>query len=403
MKRTNRSQGFKTLAIHAGGEPDEATKASAPSIVMSSTYLVEEPAGFSAHELGEDTPWVYTRWGNPTVDGLQRKLAALEGTEAAVCFASGMAAMSAIFFSLLNAGDHLVISDVSYAGVAELARETLPRFGIEVTRVDMSDLQAVANAIRPTTKLVHIETPVNPLVRLTDLQAVAKLAHDAGALVSCDSTFASPVATRPAEHGADMVMHSLTKYIGGHGDAIGGAVCCTREMAAHLNVESVIHHGGALSPFNAWLIARGAGTLPIRMQAHAENALAVAKFLENHPAVTRVIYPGLESHPQHELAKIQMDNFSGMIAFQPRSKAEGERIAERMMSGFEVIHYAVSLGHHRSLCFWMDTDGLMETSFHLQGKQLESWREYAGEGFFRLSVGLEDAEDLIRDLDTVLG
>ena len=393
----------RTIAVHEGDEPDPNTGEAGPSIGMSSTFMVREKAGFSAHDLGDNTPFVYGRWGNPTVDGLQRKLAALEGTEAALCFASGMAAMSAIFFSLLSAGDHLIISDVSYAGVAELARDTLPRFGIEVIAVDMTDLDALEKAIRKNTRLIHVETPVNPLLRLTDLEAVCRIAKAAGVLVSCDSTFATPIATRPAQFGVDLVMHSLTKYICGHGDAIGGAVCASAELISRINVESVIHHGGVLSPFNAWLIARGAGTLPVRMRAHEENALAVASWLEDHPKVTKVLYPGLESHPQHDLATRQMDNFSGMIAFQVGGVAQGEAVAERMMTGFEVIHYAVSLGHHRSLCFWMETAGLMQTSFRLEGKQLESYRAFAGDGIFRLSIGLEDPADLIRDLDGVLG
>ena len=401
MSHPSNTSGLSTLAIHAGDEPDPVT-GSVADIVMSSTYVVKEKAGFSAHDLGEETPFIYTRWGNPTVDGLQRKMSALEGTQATICFASGMAATAAVFFSFLSAGDHLVISDVSYAGVAELARDTLPRFGIAVTLVDMSDLGALADAIRPNTKLIHTETPVNPLVRLTDLAAVSAIAKSAGALHSCDSTFASPVGTRGAEHGVDLVIHSLTKYVGGHGDALGGSVSGTVELISRLHVEAAVHHGGIISPFNAWLIARGAGTLPIRMRQHAENAGAVAAFLENHPRVKRVIYPGLASHPQHELARRQMKNFSGMIAFQVGDVADGEAVAERMMSDFEVIHYAVSLGHHRSLCFWMATDELMHTSFRLEGAQLESFRAYAGDGIFRLSVGLEDAEDLIRDLDRVL-
>lgn len=401
MAKTSNTNGLSTLAIHVGDEPNPAT-GSVADLVMSSTYVVKEKAGFSARDLGENTPFIYIRWGNPTVDGLQRKLSALEGADATICFASGMAASAAVFFSFLSAGDHLVISDVSYAGVAELARDTLPRFGIEVTPVDMSDLAAVAGAIRPNTRLIHSETPVNPLVRLTDLAAVSALAKSSGALHSCDATFASPIATRPLEHGVDLVIHALTKYIGGHGDALGGSVSGRADLIARLNVEAAIHHGGILSPFNAWLIARGASTLPLRMRVHGENGLAVAQFLENHPSVTRVIYPGLRSHPQHELARRQMKNFSGMIAFQVGGKVQGEVIAEAMMQLFEVIHYAVSLGHHRSLCFWMETDGLMQSSFRLTPKQEASYRDYAGDGIFRLSVGLEDAADLIRDLDRVL-
>jgi methionine-gamma-lyase len=394
--------GIRTKAIHAGDMPDPVTGASAPNIVMSSTYVSEEAAGFSAHDLNEESPYLYSRWANPSVDALQRKIAALEETESCLCLASGMAAATAIFLSNLSAGDHVVVSDVSYAGVAELARDTLPRFGIEVTAVDMSDLDAVSAAMRDNTRLVHTETPVNPIMRLTDLEAICKIARAAGAKVSCDSTFASPIATRPHALGVDYVMHSVTKYIGGHGDAVGGAIAGNRQDIAALNLEAGIHHGGVMSPFNAWLIARGASTLPLRMKAHEETAMVVAEFLENHPKVTGVMYPGLKSHPQHELAKRQMDNFSGMISFQVGNAANGEAVANRMATDLEIIHYAVSLGHHRSLIFWMGTDGLMETSFRLEGGQLESYRAFAGDGIFRLSVGLEDPEDLIRDLDRVL-
>jgi len=395
-------RGMMTRAVHAGEAPDPTTGASSPNIAMSSTFVVDGPAGFSANDLDEDSGYLYARWANPTVAMLERKLAALEGTEACCCFGSGMAAATAIFLTELSAGDHAVVSDISYAGVAEFARETLPRFGIEVDFVNMTDLDALERAIRPTTKLIHIETPVNPLTRITDLAAVVRLAHSAGARVSCDSTFASPIATRPADYGVDYVMHSITKYIGGHGDAVGGCVATTRTLAKQLNVEATIHYGGVLSPFNAWLIARGAATLPLRMRAHEETALKVAAWLEDHPKVTRVLYPGLASHPQHELATRQMDNFSGMIAFQVGDETEGERLAEKMASNLRVIHHAVSLGHHRSLIFWMPTAGLMDSSFHLTGANLAAYRALAGDGIFRLSVGLEDPEDLIADLDRVL-
>ena len=398
----NRYSGVRTTAIHAGEAPDPATGASAPNIVMSSTYVVEEPAGFSAHDLTEDSPYLYSRWANPTVAMLEAKLAALEGTETAAAFASGMAAASAIFLGTLSAGDHCIISDVCYAGVAELARDTLPRFGIDVTRVDMSDLAAVAAAFGPRTKLVHMESPANPIMRLTDIAAVAKLAHENGARVSCDATFASPIATRPAALGVDYVMHSATKYLGGHGDAVGGIVAGRAELIRPLVTEATIHGGGVMSPFNAWLIARGMATLPIRMRAHEETSLAVAAWLEAHPRVSRVIYPGLQSHPQHDLAKSQMDNFSGMMAFQVGDRATGDAIAARMTRDLQVIHYAVSLGHHRSLVFWMPTDDLLASSFRLDAAGTDCFRRYAGDGIFRFSVGLEDAEDLIADLDRVL-
>ncbi|WP_286133154.1 aminotransferase class I/II-fold pyridoxal phosphate-dependent enzyme [Labrenzia sp. DG1229] len=392
-----------TTAIHAGEGPDPATGASTPPLHMSSTFVSDRLAGFSAHDLEEEGGFIYSRWNNPTVAMLEKKIAAMQGAEACLCLASGMAAATAIFMTFLSSGDHVVISDVSYAGVAELARDTLPRMGIEVTTVDMSDLEAVSAALRPNTALVHTETPVNPITRLTDLSAVSALARQAGALLSCDATFASPLGMDAIGLGVDLVMHSITKYIGGHGDAVGGAVAGKADLIARMRNESAIHHGGVLSPFNAWLIARGAATLPLRMKAHQAGALSVAQWLETHPKVTRVMYPGLPSHPQVELAKRQMTNFSGMISFQVGTAPTGRTVAQQMIDRLEVIHYAVSLGHHRSLIFWMETDPLMETSFRLQGDQLNSYREFAGDGIFRLSVGLEDAEDLIADLDGALG
>jgi len=402
MDRTNIKRGPMTTAIHAGEVPDPSTGASSPAIHMSSTFVGEDVSGFSAYDLTEDSPYAYARWSNPTTQMLETKIAALQGSEACVCTASGMAAASAIFLTFLSAGDHAVVSDVSYAGVAELARDTLPRLGIEVTTVNMSDLAAVADAIRPNTKLIHTESPVNPIIRLTDLAAISALARQAGALHSSDATFASPMGMDTAALGVDLTMHSITKYIGGHGDAVGGAITGSAELIRRMKIEASIHHGGILSPFNAWLIARGAATLPLRMKAHRAGAQAVAEWLETHPAVTRVIYPGLPSHPQYELAQRQMSNTSGMLSFQVGDAATGQRIAQQMIDGFQVIHYAVSLGHHRSLMFWMETAGLMDTSFRLKGAQADEYRAYAGDGIFRLSVGLEEPEDLIADLDAVL-
>jgi len=402
MSKARRMTGTATKAVHAGERPGPATGASAPDIVMSTTFVSEEVAKFSAHDMGEDSPYIYGRWANPTVNMLEGKIAALEGTEACLCLASGMAAAQAIFLTHLSAGDHVIISDVSYAGVAELARDTLPRFGIEVSLVDMSDLDALSAARRPNTRLIHSESPCNPILRLADLQAVSDLAHEIGAKHSCDATFASPVGQNTAALGADYVLHSITKYVGGHGDAIGGAVCGREADIKALNLEAGIHHGGILSPFNAWLIARGAATLPLRMRAHQDGAMAVASWLEGCKQVSRVIYPGLKSHPQHELARAQMGNFSGVLSFQVGGEASGEALAARMIERLEIIHYAVSLGHHRSLIWWMPTAAMNEASFRLTGRQLDSYRDYAGDGIFRLSVGLEDADDLIEDLARVL-
>lgn len=392
--------GPQTAAIHAGEAVDPVTRASAPGIVMSTTFSVDRVLGFSANSAEEDMPFVYTRWGNPTTRQLEAKMAALEGAEACCAFASGMAAGMGLMASLLSAGDRLVISDTNYAGMAELARGTLTRFGIDVVPVNTADPQAVAAAMTTGTRLVWIETPANPILRLADIAAIAEIAHAGGARLAVDSTFATPVATRPLALGADYVMHSLTKYVGGHGDALGGAVCGSAEAIAALAKEAGVHYGGTISPFNAWLIMRGAATLPLRMAAHQHNAEWVARYLEHHPGVARVLYPGLPSHPQHDLARRQMRNFGGMIAF--RVKGDGVAVAQRMIESLRVIHYAVSLGHHRSLVYWIATDEIARGSFGLDGRALDAYRDFAGDGVFRLSVGLEDPEDIIADLDRAL-
>lgn len=391
--------GERTKAVHAGEFPDPVTGASAPNLVMSSTYVVPANLPFSAEDLAADMPYIYSRWSNPTVAQLEAKLAVLEHAEAALCFASGMAAVTGLFSQLLQQGDHLLMSDVSYAGVREYANEVLPRFGIELTVVDMSNLAEVKEALRETTKLVWLETPCNPIMRLSDIQAVAAIAHSVGACLGVDSTFASPMATRPLDLGADYVMHSLTKYIGGHGDAMGGAILASSSRIAALKRNIGIHAGAVLSPFNAWLILRGIATLPLRMKAHEEGAMKLAEFLQNHPRVKKVIYPGLASHPQHALAVKQMRNFSGMLTFQID---DGPKLAQRLSERLEVFHYAVSLGHHRSLIYYLATDELMKSSFKLSAKLLERYRDYAGEGVFRVSVGLEDPEDLCADLAQAL-
>jgi methionine-gamma-lyase len=391
--------GLQTLAVHAGEGPDPTTGASAPNLVMSTTFLIDPDTAFSAEELEPDAPFVYTRWGNPTVRQLEHKLARLEGAEAGMAFASGMAAIAALFADLLRPGDHLIMSDVAYAGASELVNSIVPRGGVEVSRVDISDLDALRAALRPSTRLVYVETPANPILRLTDIAAVAETTHAAGAKLAVDSTFATPVATRPVELGADFVLHSLTKYIGGHGDAVGGALLGSEKDLTQIRRGPGVHVGGVMSPFNAWLIMRGTATLPIRMRAHQEAALEVARFLEQHPKVTRVLYPGLPSHPQHELAQRQMRNFTGMISF---CVDDGPGTAKRFARDLHTVHYAVSLGHQRSLIVYLPTADLLATSFRMDAAQEARYREYAGDGLFRLSVGLEDAADIIADLEQAL-
>jgi len=367
---------------------------------MSTTFLVDADTGFSVEGFEESDTWIYTRWGNPTIHQLEQKLAALEQAETAIAFASGMGAITALLFHLLKAGDHIVISDVTYAALTEMTNELIPELNIEVSKVDTSDLEAIRRAVKQNTKLIYIETPCNPLLRLTDIAAVAAIAHEAGVKLAVDSTFATPISTKPLLLGADFVIHSLTKYLGGHGDALGGAILGSKADLTPLRKKTAIRLGGVISPFNAWLIMRGIATLPIRMRVHEENALKVAHYLEQHPKVKKVIYPGLPSHPQYELAKRQMKNFSGIITFQVENGAEQ---AKTFVEKLKIIHYAVSLGHHRSLIFYLNSPDLLKSSFKFNtSEQLASWNNFAGEGIFRFSIGLEDADDLIADLEQAL-
>lgn len=397
----NSPTNFDTISIH-GGEGERMLGAPVtPAPVLSTTYFTHPDAvGFSAEDLKADTPHFYTRWSNPTLDLLEKRLAELEGGEAALSFASGMAAITALFHEHLKAGDHLVLSDVCYAGVAEFAHHALPRLGIEVSHVDSSDPANVAAAIRPNTRLVHIETPANPILKLTDIAAVAEIAHRGGALLSVDSTIATPIGTNPLALGADYVCHSLTKYLCGHGDALGGAVIGRADAIASLRKNALIHLGAALSPWSAYLILRGIETLPLRMEKHEANARALAEWLESHPNVRRVLWPGLASHAQADLARRQMRNFSGLMSF---SVKEGSAdMARQLAERLKLVSFAVSLGKTKSLCFYIGTDDLLRSSFQLSGPQEADFREWAGEGLFRVSVGIENVDEIIADFEQAL-
>lgn len=394
--------GISTLALHAGRNAPSAGDPVTASPNLSTSFLTHPDAiGFSANDLAENAPHFYTRWGNPTLDLLETRLAALDGGEAAVSFASGMAAIAALFLDRLSAGDHLVLSDVCYAGVAELAHDLLPRHGVEVSTVDTSAPDAVQAALRPHTRLVHIETPANPILKLTDIALIADIAHAGGAELSVDATIATPVGTRPLALGADYVVHSLTKYISGHGDALAGAVIGKAERLASLRKRSLIHLGGVLSPFNAWLCLRGLETLAPRMAYHEANARKLESFLADHPKVRSVLWPGSPRHPQHELALRQMRNFSGLVSFTAKSDSLG--LARRLAERLRVFSYAVSLGKTKSLVFHIPTDDILRSSFRLEGASKEAYRAWAGEGVFRISAGLETADDLIADLERALG
>ncbi len=414
---------FETLAVQAGEEPDPLTGAMRLPIEMATTFKLP-PFGSKLMEAlqleGPRPAHAYTRWSNPGLRALEERLVALETADSqnweesgtaskvggrkasgfeAVVTASGMAAVSALLLTLLSKGDHLVASEVCYAGTVELLTQHLPRFGIEVSLVDTSDPEQVQAVLRENTRLVYVETPANPILRIADIARLAEIAHAAGVPLAVDSTWASPALQQPLRLGADFVIHSLTKYINGHGDALGGAVIGRSKEIQRIRKEMLVHLGGALSPFNAWLILRGVVTLPLRMQQHSQNAMQVAQFLESHPKVKRVIYPGLESHPQHDLAQRQMSQPGGMLAFQLK---DGLGAAINLSEKIKVFHYATSLGHAHSLLFYYPTDLYIDPVTSLSAAQKAGIRVWMGDGIVRASIGLENPDDLIADLDQAL-
>ncbi|ALE73991.1 cystathionine gamma-lyase [Pseudonocardia sp. EC080610-09] len=398
MTHDDRPPHLATRAVHAGNDVDPGTGAIRRPIVAANSYaLPEDPSDL---DWSGTTTRLYTRNGGANQGWLEDKLVALEdpagavpGGCAAVALASGVAALHAVFFTFLRSGDHVVSSDVTYVATHRLLTELLPdRYGITATLVDSSDPGAVRAAMRPGTRLVHVETPANPTTRIADVDAVAAVAHAHGALLSVDATFATPVLQRPLERGADLVVHSLTKYVNGHGDAMGGAVLGARELVDRIRADAMVDAGGVISPFNAWLIARGAVTLPMRMRAHCENALVVARFLESEPRVAYVAYPGLASHPQHELAARTLDGgFGGMLAFALDGPPE---LQNRFVAHLRVITSAVSLGHDESL--------VVHVGAGSEGRAAHFPPDFRRLGHLRLSVGLEDPRDLVADIGQAL-
>ncbi|MDJ0323813.1 aminotransferase class I/II-fold pyridoxal phosphate-dependent enzyme [Cryobacterium sp. PH31-AA6] len=389
-KHDPRSLGFATQSVHAGNEIDTGSGALRTPIVMANSYaLPDDPAALSWS--GTDVP-LYTRNSGANQLGLQQKLAVLEGGEDAVALASGVAALHAVFFTLLRTGDHVVVADVTYEAVFRLFTELLPeKYGIQASFVDPTDLDAVRAAIRPATRLVHIESVGNPTTKVTDVSAIADIAHAAGALLSIDNTFTPPPLFRPLALGADLVVHSLTKYINGHGDAMGGAVIGRADLIKRIKLDAMVDVGGVISPFNAWLIMRGSVTLPLRLRQHCASAQLVAEFLEDDQRVAYVAYPGLASHPQHAVAARQFGRgFGGMMAFAVVGDAATQN---RFVSNLRVITSAVSLGHDETLIVHVDASGPRVAAYPPE------FREF---GHLRLSVGLEDADDLVADLSAAL-
>lgn len=367
-----------TLAVHAAARPDPSTGAIAPPLHFSTTFrhgpAGERVAGFE-----------YQRESNPTQDLLEEALAALEGGAAALAFGSGMAAMTALLESLPR-DSHLLIPSDCYTGLRVLAREFLPERGIRHDAVDMADLDAVRAACRPETRMIWAETPSNPQLRIADIEALASLARDAGALFACDNTFATPVLQQPLHLGADVVMHSTTKYLGGHSDVMGGALVFVHRDEWHARVAHRRHvTGGILAPFSAWLTLRGCRSLPARMAWHCRNAREVAQFLDAHPAIEAVHYPGLSGHPGHAIAARQMRDFGAMLSLRVRG---GREAALRVAGALTLIHNATSLG---------GCETLIEHRASVEGENAVS-----PPNLLRLSVGLEHAGDLIADLRQAL-
>ena len=394
---------FETLTVHAGSGPEPGSDSLVRPLHMSASFKLPEfgPELFDALLLESDQPpHAYSRWSNPSVRSLEEKLAALEKAEAAMVTSTGMAAVSSVIFGLLKNGDHLVAQDVCYIGSQELFGEYLQHYGISVTLVDTSDLKQVESALQDNTRMVYLETPANPVLRIADIKAASKLAKSAGAKLVVDSTYATPYLQKPLQIGADLVIHSLTKFINGHGDTLGGVVLGQKEMIKGLRKTMLVHLGSAASPFNAWLIARGLVTLPLRMEKHCANAMGLANFLEEHPAVERVYYPGLKSHPHHKLASEQMSGFGGILTF---SLKEDLSAAIKMAERLKIFSYATSLGHPHSLVFYYPTDLYIDQAEYLTEKQKKSIRkDWMGKGIVRISAGLENINDLIDDIDQAL-
>lgn len=384
------SLGEASLAVHAGIELDSTRALRTPLVMSNSFALPDDPSEIS---WSATAPGLYTRNTGVNQQALERKLAALEGAEDAVALASGVAALHAVFFTHVSVGDHVVVSDVVYEATWRLWTELLPRrYGIEATFVDVTDPDAVRRAMRPETRLVCVEAIANPTTKVADIAMLAEIAHASGALLMVDSTFTPPPFYRPLADGADLVVHSLTKYINGHGDAMGGAVIGRTELIDPIKADAMVDVGGVISPFNAWMIQRGSVTLPLRLRQHFASARRVAEFLDSDPRVAFVAYPGLASHPGHDVARRQFggSEFGGMMAFAVDGDPDTQN---RFVAQLRLITSGFSLGHDDSLIVHTAAEGPRTATYPAE------FRRY---GHLRLSVGLEDTDDLLADLAAAL-
>jgi len=376
--------GFATTAIHTGSEPDEATGAVTVPIYQTSTYAQDA--------LGKNKGYEYARTQNPTRSAVERNVAAIEGGRFGFAFASGMAAIDATL-RLVKGGEHVIVSDNTYGGTARLFNRILANYNVTFDYVDTSDPLNVEAAIKPNTKMVFLETPTNPVMILTDLKEVSEIAHRAGARVVCDNTFMSPYLQRPLEFGVDIVVHSTTKYLNGHSDGVGGMVVLNDEEDANW-IGFVQNSAGAiLSPFDSWLVLRGTKTLALRMEQHDRTGRAVAAFLEEHPKVKKVYYPGSASHPQHALARRQQHGFGGMVSFDVGSLENARTVLESV----KLCTLAESLGGVETLI------SHPATMTHASVDEAKRQRLGITDGLVRISVGIEDTDDIIADLDQALG
>lgn len=388
------TKGYDTKIVHAGQQPDPLTGALSTPIYQTSTFVFDSAAQGAARFALEEEGYIYSRLGNPTNAALEEKMRVLESGEAALVTSSGISAISTTILTMCGQGDHIVASDTLYGCTYALLSHSLPKFGIEVTFVRADDPENIKAAMKPNTKMVYLETPANPTLAMIDLEAAANVAHEGGAMLVVDNTFMSPYCQRPLELGADIVVHSVTKYINGHGDVIGGVIVGPADFlvpARLVGIKDIT--GGVMSPFNAWLTLRGLKTLHIRMERHCSNAMKVAKYLESNPNIESVFYPGLPSHPQHELAKKQMSNFGGMISFEIKGGIEAGR---KVMDSVQLCLLAVSLG---------DTETLIQhpaSMTHSPVPAEERLRAGITDGLIRISVGLETPEDIIDDLEQAI-
>ena len=384
---------METMAVHAGEGPCPTTGAVDTPIYMSSTFAASTTDELAARFEEKQEGYVYTRYGNPTVKALEDKMAALEGGEAGMAAATGMAAITTAILAFVKAGDHVVASSSIYGAAYHFINEKLPRMGVESTFVGSQEVGEFERALRGNTKVIYFETPSNPVLQLVDIPALAELAKSRGMKTVIDNTFATPVLQRPLDQGIDVAVHSATKYLCGHGDAMGGLILGQRDYIHHVYRDVLRDFGGVISPFNAWVILRGIRTLPLRMKASCANAWRIADFLNSHPKVEKVNYPGLPSHPGHELAKRQMKAFGAMVSFDPKGGYDAGR---KVMDAVKLFTRAASLGDTRSLILHP------ASSSHRAVPREERLAIGITDSLVRLSVGIEAGEDLISDLENAL-